>query len=259
MTPTHTPRGSQGASLGQESVPSEHRCLRGARCVAAEVDTESGRRQGAVTMVSTTLCDDCGVRVSPALRDLPRVYIELEMIIDQHRTRPGQKVSGSPEPPIPPRLDVLTAQADIDHELSTWAPPIAHRLGITWNPRQMAAHRPGPRIHRAAHLLALHTTMLLRIGPAMVTDWTYGYQRHTVRTGVEAAGRILDIHRHARLLTTGGPGDSRLPVPCPSCEGTLIRRNGMDHVECQGCPRTWPEHHYRQLCLVLAQDYQDIA
>jgi len=39
----------------------------------------------------------------------------------------------------------------------------------------------------------------------------------------------------------------------------LLRRNGMDHVECQSCPRRWPESDYRRLCLVLAEDYRAVA
>lgn len=258
---TRTPLGHPWAPHGHAGRPDgaagEHRCVRDARCAAAERDTESNRLRGATTPTANTLCDGCGERVRRAHHHMPRAYVELETLLDHH-TRARVKVHGTPDPPIPPRLDILTLQADLDHHLSTWAPPIAHALGIGWDTHRMAAQRPGPRLARAAHLLALHTVLLLRLGPTPVTDWIGGPVTVT-RTGTDAALRALHLHQRAHLLTTGGSGDARLPVPCPSCEGVLIRRNGMDHVQCQNCPRTWPEDHYRRLCLILAQDYRDIT
>lgn len=234
-----------------------HRCARAGRCADAEVD-DAGRRLGAVTELADTLCGRCATAVRRALDALPRDYAELELILDA-QTWAAEKVSGSPELPVPPRLDVLTAQAEIDAELSTWAEPVAEQLGVDWDTARMAGHRPGPRVQRAAHLLACHVTLLLRLGPVDVLAWGPAGWSATTRTGTEAAVRLLTCHQHARLLVCGGSGDVRLPVPCPSCRGVLLRRNGMSHVACQHCPRSWPEEDYRRLCLVLAEDYRAVA
>ncbi|HEX5522818.1 MAG TPA: hypothetical protein VFX53_05190 [Pedococcus sp.] len=257
MSPSPSPRASTAVHGPARAVcgpTGEHRCVRAGRCVAADIDTQSDRRRGAATSLPDTVCDGCAERVVRALRELPRDYVALEAILGHH-ARAVEKVSGSPELPVPPRLDVLVAQADIDIELSTWAAPVAAELNIVWDVARMAAQRPGPRLTRAARLLAVNVVLLLRLGPVEVMGWTYGPVR-TTRTGVEGALRLLDLHQRAQLLITGGPGDSRLSVPCPSCEGVLIRRNGADHVECQGCPRTWPEADYRRLCVILAEDYR---
>ncbi len=239
----------------------EHRCARAGRCLRAEVDTESGRRLGAATATPDTLCDGCAGAVQRALDALPGDYVSLEQILGDH-TRRHEKVSGSPEPPVPPRLDVLDLQAHIDHDLSTWVEPVAEQLGVDWDTRLMTMSRPGPRVHRAARLLAAHVPALLALGPVDVVARGSGGPRHatvTTRTGVEAALELLEHHQRARLLSTGGSGDARLPVPCPRCEGVLVRPNGMAHVGCRSCGSTWPESDYRRLCLVLAEDFGVVA
>lgn len=234
-----------------------YRCARGAWCASAEVD-DAGRRWGAGIELADSLCGGCATAVTRAVELLPRDYAALELILDM-QARAAEKVSGSPEPPAPPRLDVLTAQAEIDATLACWAAPIAARLRLRWDRAELARQRAGVRITRAAVVLGPNVDLLLRLGPAHTWAWgRYGLAA-TVRTGVEGALDLLACHRRAGLLVSGGSGDVRLPVPCPSCEGVLLRRNGMSHVACQSCPRTWPEKDYLQLCRVLAVDYQAVA
>lgn len=239
----------------------EHRCLRAGRCLAAEVDTDRGRRLGTATATADTLCDACAGSVRRALDALPGDYVSLEQILGEH-TRHQERVSGSPELPVPPRLDVLDLQARIDTDLTTWVEPVAEQLGVDWDTQAVARTRPGVRIQRAARLLAAHVPALLAVGPLdVVVAGSGGPWQATVttRTGVEAALDLLDHHQRARLLTTGGSGDSRLPVPCPRCEGVLVRPNGLSHVGCRSCGSTWPEADYKRLCLVLAEDYGAVA
>lgn len=234
-----------------------YRCARGPWCAGAEVD-EAGRRHGAGIGLVDSLCGGCVVALTRALELLPRDYAALELLLDV-QNRAAERVSGSPEPPAPPRLDVLDAQTGIDVAVSCWAEPVAERLGVDWDTTAMARRRAGVRVQRAAGLLASAVDVLLRLGPVDVLAWgAYGLTG-TTRTGVEAGLVLLDVHRRASLLACGGPGDVRLPVPCPSCEGLLIRRNGMSHVACQSCPRTWPEADYAQLCRVLAVDFQAVT
>lgn len=234
-----------------------YRCARAGACRAAEVD-HRGRRVGVGLEQPDSLCGGCVLAVRRAIAALPRDYAELEMILDV-RSRAGEKVSGSPELPVPPRLDALVAQANLDGEVSCWVEPVAEALGVDWDTTAMAASRPGPRISRAVHLLEPHVGLLLRLEPLDMLGWSAGRLVPTTRTGLDGALALLECHQRARLLCTGGSGDVRLPVPCPSCEGALIRRNGLSHVACQSCPRTWPEADYARLCVVLAQDYRAVA
>lgn len=231
-----------------------HECLRQSRCVALLVDDE-GHRHGAPTPAPDTLCDGCAGCVQRALDALPGDYVRLELILGEH-TRIQQRVSGTPELPAPPRLDVLDLQAAIDHTTTTWVEPVADHLGVDWDTHAVAHWRAGPRVARAARLLAAHVPALLALGPVDVIGPA---GQVTTRTGVEAALDLLDHHQRARLLVTGGSGDARLPVPCPRCEGVLVRPNGMSHVGCRSCGSTWPEHDYQRLCLVLAEDYRAVA
>lgn len=229
-------------------------CQRGRRCAGAQ-RTDNGQLIGAPITPSDRLCQGCLLRVTGAITALPRDYVELEIILDRHAP-PTVKVNGTPAPPVPPRIDVMVLQATIDAELSAWAPPIAAQLGVTWDPDAMAAHRPGPRIHRAAKLLALNTVALVKLDPTPMVGWVGTTRITTMRTGLDAAITLLQVHRWARVMVQGDSGDVRLPVPCPRCEGLLMRPNGAGHVACQDCGAAWPESDYRRLCLVLAEDYR---
>lgn len=233
-----------------------HRCLRGRLCPDHET-TPDGRRVAAATTAPDSLCPGCERRTGRAVAELPRLYTELETIIGQ-RCGAGEHVSGTREQPTPPRLDVLTLQAEIDATLTAWAQPVASRCRLDWHPVRVRRLRPGPRVHRCAHVLASNLDALLRLPAVPVDVWTVHRGVITVKcTGIEGAVRLLRLHQRGRQLVTGGTGDARLPVPCPQCEApALVRRNGADQVTCQACGSSWPESDYRRLCLILADDYR---
>jgi hypothetical protein len=239
------------------AAPSGHRCRRAGRCAQHQLD-DTGRPFGAPTLRPHTVCDACAGRIGAAAVALPADYAGLEQILAVH-TPPGEKVSGTAEPAVPPRLDVLDLQAEIDHLAWCWAEPLAEQLGIGWDTTRMGRCRPGPRLQRAAALLAAHTGLLLRTGPTELVGWIAGHPVILTRDGVDGGVALLDAHQRAQLLITGGSGDVRLPLPCPTCEGVLIRANGAAQVDCRGCGRVWPEADWRRLCLVQAQDYRDVA
>lgn len=233
-----------------------HRCVRGRQC-ANHQTTPDGHRVGAATEAPDSLCTTCERHTGRAVAELPRLYAELETIVGQHRAA-GEHVSGTRELPTPPRLDVLTLQADIDATLTAWAQPVAGRCRIRWNPAAVRLLRPGPRVHRAAHILATNLDALLRLPAVPVNVWTADHGVISVKhNGLDGALRLLRLHQRGRQLVTGGSGDARLPVPCPQCEApALVRRNGADQVTCQACGSSWPESDYRRLCLILADDYR---
>jgi ribosomal protein S27E len=241
------------------TTPEIHRCHRGRLCAAWEPDQRgvAGARRGAAIDAAEGLCPACERRVTRAIADLPAVYTQLETIIGEHRSA-GEFVSGTRDQPIPPRLDVIITQADIDAVLTAWAAPLASRIRVGWNPGRMAVQRGGVRVTRAAHMLAAHTDALLRIPVQATRVWVAGLGPAVIqRSGIHAALDLLALHQRGKFLVTGGSGDARLPVPCPHCEAlALVRANGADQVDCRACGRSWPESDYRRLCLILADDYR---
>lgn len=238
-----------------------HRCIRGRQCADYE-PSENGERVGAATEAPDSLCAVCERRAALAFAELPRLYVELETIIGQHAAA-GEHVSGTREQPTPPRMDVLTLQADIDTAVTPWAAQVAARCRIPWDEDAMSRSRPGPRIQRGAHILASNLDALVRLAAVEVQVWVPGWSERTgqrmpvKRNGTECVLTVLTLHRRGRHLVSGGSGDSRLPVPCPHCEArTLVRSNGRDQVDCMCCGSYWPESHYRRLCLVLADAWR---
>ena len=234
-----------------------HRCLRGRQCSNRE-STSDQPAQGAVTEAPDALCRTCERHAGRAVADLPELYVQLEMIIDQ-QTASGEHVSGTREQPIPPRLDVLTLQADIDATVTLWAAPLARRCRVVWDIHALGQLRAGPRVSRAAHMLASQMDALLRLPATDVRAWVPGHGLLDTRLrGVDGALALLALAQRGRHLVTGGTGHVHLPVPCPACEGPLVRANGSDQVDCRSCGQYWPESDYRRLCLVLADDYRDV-
>jgi hypothetical protein len=232
----------------------DYTCLRRTRCPGYRPDVGHGED----IELPDGLCDACERHVERALGGLPELYTQLEMIIDQHASA-GEKVSGTREHPIPPRIDVLAAQAEIDALVTTWSPLVARRARVNWTYDHMRQTRGGYRVSRGARLLARLHLALIGLPYADIPVWTpAGFDTAwTKRSGLEGAMDFLAVADRGRRLVTGGSGHARLPVPCPSCEApALIRRNGADQVDCESCGRRWPESDYRRLCLILADDYQ---
>jgi hypothetical protein len=232
-----------------------HRCIRGRQCGDHE-PTPDGGRLGAATEAPDSLCRGCERRAGHAVAELPRLYTELETIIG-HKSASGEHVSGTREQPTPPRLDVVVLQADIDATLYAWAAPVASRCRIPWDGPRVRRLRPGPRVHRSAHILSTNLDALLRLPDIPVDVWTVHGVTTVRASGLEGVLRLLRLHQRGRQLVTGGTGDARLPVPCPQCEApALVRANGHDQVDCRACSASWPEADYRRLCLILAEDYR---
>lgn len=243
-----------------------HRCERGRQCVAGDVSSEAADaargRLGAAIEAPTGLCRACARVVGRSIAALPRLYAELEAVVGLHEVTGKEQVSGTRERPIPPRLDVLVVQADIDATASAWAAPVAARCAITWDAADVRRLRPGPRVERAALLLSGRLDTLLELVSVPITGFVPDYSpRHGLltsnRSGLEGALRLLALSQRGYRLVTGGDGDARLTVPCPACERpTLVRANGSDQVDCRACGNYWPESDYHRLCLVLADDYR---
>lgn len=238
------------------AVDPTHRCLRGRRCSDLEA-TNDGDRLPAATVAPHSLCATCERHAGRAIGELPTLYTQLETIIAE-RPGAGEHVSGTREPVIPPRVDVLVLQAGLDVTLTTWALPVARRLRLTsWDHRRAPHMRGGVRVSRAAALLASNLDALLRVPEVPVLAWSAGKLGMTRRRGIDGVLDLVALHERGRQLVTGGSGDARLPVPCPSCEApALVRSNGQDQVDCRACGRYWPESDYRRLCLILAEDYR---
>lgn len=231
-----------------------HRCARGHRCAHADDGL------GTAIEAPEGLCRACERAVEHHLRDLPRLYIALEAIIGDHGgSSAGEHVGGTREPTIPPRVDVLVYQQHLDVTAAQWAAPVARRVRSPWDGAAVARLRPGPRLVCASTVLWRNLSALLALPSAEFRMPTPYGAVSTRRSGLEGALELFTLSETAWRRVTGGPGHDRLPVPCPHCEGALIRRNGSDQVDCVNCDARWPESDYRHLCLVLAEDLREGA
>ena len=233
-----------------------HRCERGRRCARAEREPD-GRVVGAALEAPYGLCGACERRVQAAIRSLPRLYVELERMVGYHPARSLEPVSGTREPPIPLRVDVVSLQQSIDTTAAMWAAPIARRRRIPWDATASAQLKAGARLQRAAAVLAANLDALLALPYAEFHARSpLGVAITTRYAGIEGALELLDLYEEGVHLVTGGDGHARLPVPCPSCQGTLIRPNGSDEVVCLECGRARSDEDYHALCRELVEQYR---
>jgi len=197
-------------------------------------------------------CPPCRDRITRELARIPHLTAELALrgIADGGRlAATGEagrtnhtKVSGSPSG---------SPAWDAADELIEWAHATED---------QLRAHLNHAHAARAVKLHGTTAVRVLQLGGSIkyLTTWVsallsapfaevVGFDVLTlVRRAERAAGLDRLIHR--------------LPAPCPSCDTlALVREDGSDQVECRACNRVWPEHDYRRLVLVVAQDYQDIT
>ncbi|MPZ66189.1 MAG: hypothetical protein GEU83_11970 [Pseudonocardiaceae bacterium] len=237
-----------------------HRCHRDDRCARWETDPATGHRAGASIEAEHGLCATCTRHLHQALDALPRDYLDLQMCLSASITGDAETVRGTPEPPLPLRVDVLAVQADITHEVLCWAEPVADTLGITLDTQAARDSRPGVVVQRCTRLLRSSVPVLLSLRAVEQLGWVHGCAVVTCRDGLDGALALIELHHRARAVTGLTRYIHRMTAPCPRCEAAALRRpDGSDTITCDHCGRVYTWDEYRDLCEVYVRWHERLA
>ena len=191
------------------------------------------------------VCGPCRTRAAALPTDIATLAAQLPSVLTPG-TGAGQRVSGTPAPPVPVALDPLDLLGPArggavhdEHGDQTGYVSVATTLD-GWV-RDWAEQRneglPRPAVARLAQWLRDRT------------DWAC--DRHPAID--EYASELGRLRATLRRVLGQDERPVRLPAPCPDCDTmTLVKHNGADHVECWRCHRLWTEPEYQRLAVVLA-------
>lgn len=203
------------------------------------------------------MCPDCVLDVERQIRRLPKDVDELTELIAATGSSTDAKVAGSRDLQVPIRLSIEALRAEIDFELQFWA----EVLGM----ETQASCRLEYRVAKAAGFLVPRVDTLLQLGPQERSAWTpdgeplrdwWGNREVIERTGIEGALRLIELHHRVRRAAGRTRLVHRLTPACPWCDQrALVRHNGSDVVECEGCGKEIEERYYSWfVCYLVEQE-----
>lgn len=215
-----------------------------------ETETVARCDRRCMRMTDRGLCDRCARLLKGNLIELEQIYCGLSLERGQSN---GDKVSGSKEPPLPLRLDVLSWLGPVPpgdavhggHEddqvgaapllatLGSWARLIAEERGLS-----------------AGHVDSVITFLLRHHEWSSEQPWADDY-----------AAEIADQVAIGRSLGGLWRLTHRLDgVPCPRCTVcALTRQDGDEWVLCQSCGAGWSWEHYESLTKTLADALREAS
>ena len=243
-----------------------HRCERGPHCHNTEPVTDPDgtiRKQGA--LCDRPLCDTCERQIARTLDEVPRLYVDLELILAPGLLAKADRpmVTGSRGRPIPVNAYALHLQETVHLLLTVWEDVVRATAGLSqvqrrdvWDPSRRR-NRAAVETAAAARLLGAHLTAWLVHGPVtyMVTTSTQDPDDPkaqpsdapilAAQDGVGAAIALLDWKQHVRRAAGVTKLVTRRDEPCMYCEvRAIVVDNGADHIRCEGCHRSWPRDEY---------------
>jgi hypothetical protein len=196
-----------------------------------------GVRVGAAVNTSAGLCLADERHVQRAIETLPRDYVGLHLHLGRATSGAAEFATGTPELPVPLRLDIEALQTEIVAEAVRWAEPVAEAVGAEWDTQHARDSRPGPVLSQACALLVGRMSVLLALRGVDQVVWDEHHHRTVLeRDGVDGALRLLDLHQRARKVLAVDRRVFRLPEPCPTCRvAALEHADGADIVDCRDC------------------------
>lgn len=177
------------------------------------------------------LCARCSDHLEQRIAELPAQQQQVRACLGGLRSNTNdgsRRTKGNP--PMPMNPTAFDHLEQLHATVVGWTRIITEERGLR-----------GPDRNDVAHL-----------GPWLLSqhDWICGQPWVD-----DMADELRDLQRAADGITRARPQQHRLPAPCPTCDQQqLTRWDGADHVTCGSCGRTWTEHDYARLVLVLASD-----
>lgn len=231
---------------------SEPRCVRADRC--ADSVMVEGLVVGAAVNTSAGLCLADERHVRSAIAGLPEVYVRLNLQLGRATSGAAEYGSGTPELPVPLRLDIEGLQRELVAEATRWAEPVSEAARLPWDTQNARDSRPGPLLQHACSLLADRLPVLLALrGVAQVVFDEHHHRTVLERDGVDGALRLLALSSRAGRVLAVDRRVYRLPEPCPTCGVSAIEHaDGADVVDCRDCGARFMWDRYRALTDPLA-------
>lgn len=254
-----------------EDGPEPYRCRRRWRCAdRVPVFDQDGLHVGWVGADLATwdgLCQVCISAVDGALTHLPLDVVELTLMIGrtpEATTLETTRIAlSAPGPTLPVREHLEALRNLIDHEVDCWSRAVGYDTGEAWSQRRpdLRRARIGHRVQAGCRFLRPRLSQLLALGPtehrarslainrgdghAEDTTTRYGDDLWTVRTGLDGAVLLLELHEKAWTVARRSERAERMHLPCTSC-GYLELRHvpGEDEVWCAHCRdrRPWADY-----------------
>lgn len=234
-----------------------HNCLANSLCRAAttQKDTTTGKskRIGATTEKPNTLCRRCFSAIRVAVEDLPQDYADLSEEIGERQRAEGEKVHFTSDPASPLDLGKDELMGEIRRGLADAARRVTTITG---------AHPANNNVWGYSQLLSNNLHALINSPAEPEEEWCGNGEsvqtrnaetgrieyrpntRITMRNGIEAGLRLVDLHSRAQSkLNATTNGLRKLPIGMPGCNecGEILYTDGT-RVVCRACARDWTEH-----------------
>jgi hypothetical protein len=235
--------------VNDEQPATQHRCERGRRCHAAELDPQDNVVGAPCDRL---LCRTCETAVTNALNDAPHLYDDLrEQARDRGNQAQGQRVSSSRPGSFGLNLGPLDATERLHWHLTTWADEVISTANRPTVDRIAQPERD--QVADACILLTRYLSVWVAHQPAefQLTRNTADPEDPKIQpsddtvtatqAGWEACDWLIEWQASAERMLKIPLLVHYPPEPCPACNqpGVLKRKDGDDKVSCIACKKSW--------------------
>lgn len=228
-----------------------HACARKDHC--SDYYIEDGRRHPAQT--PRAFCDKDARWITACLEALPGCYDALERELgESFKAGTQERVSGSREVPVPPRLDINALMCEYTHVLSSWHERVAAVDSLHFPSAKLSRlRRDRVAVKRAVDAISERMSILfaleeermaryVRIEDAAGDDAGFVHpaadyaEVDRVLSGADAGEEILRLYGRAVHVLGQFLEKEEMGAPCPQCDSlTMISTAGEDRLQCAMC------------------------
>lgn len=209
------------------------------------------------------VCGGCRTRLGHQLRELPNLYALLPTALIP-TPNPGQRISGTPEHPLPISVsvvDMLAAarQPNPTEQGRRWPEDQTGLLSVASTLDQWV--RDWRDLRNKRERLPNPTVAALTRWLDVRLEWACDHHKAIdefaleLRHTMTAMRTALALRRHI----------DRLQAPCPTCDVRALYREvdpdkgADDYISCGNCDRLWTEIEYVRLAAILVDEERRAA